>query len=268
MQLRRYLLGELEGEALDWVELALLEDPATVEGLTGAQDELIEDYLTGVLSASERGRFEAHFLASAEHRRAFEGARLLRNIVPAREPARHSPAATGARWGLAVAAAIVLVALAAGLLWRGGPSRESPPATAASLAPAPPVSPEAPATTDPSEPAAARPQIASLTLAPGRQMAGAPTAQVRLMPETGVLRVSLIVEDPALRLCSVSLSSPERGELWRATALRPSRTAAGTTLLVDVPAEGLQAGSEYRIALLAEPSGNRSGSYYFQVVRR
>jgi hypothetical protein len=99
-------------------------------------------------------------------------------------------------------------------------------------------------------------------------MAGAATPQVRLTPQTGVLRMSLIVEDPALQRCTASLSSPERGELWRETGLRPGRTASGPTLQVDIPAERLRAGSDYRITLLAEPSGNRSGSYYFQVVRR
>src|SRR5262249_48037311 len=82
--LRRYLLGEMDGDSLDRMELSLPEDPAAVQALAGAQDELIEDYLSDLLAPAERARFENHFLASTEHRRSFEGARLLRQAVSGR----------------------------------------------------------------------------------------------------------------------------------------------------------------------------------------
>ena len=261
--LRRYLLGELDGDALDRVELSLLEDPGAAQALAGAQDELIEDYLSDVLAPAERARFEHHFLASAEHRRSFEGARLLRQAVSGWSQAPPSSVAAPVRWALAVAAGVVFLAVAAGLVRRQPPQQA---VTSASVTPQtrPEVSAEAPSPTEP--PASPeRRQVASLTLAPGRQMAAGGAPVVQLGPGTGVLRVSLIIEDPGLRVCTAALSTPERGELWRRSGLRPSRTSEGTILALEIPTDGLAPGPDYRITLAAEPSGTRSGSYYFRI---
>src|SRR5262245_29954634 len=80
--LRRYLLGELAEPEQDEIEMALLSDAEKVAELEDAEDALIEEYIQGRLSDTEKTRFESHFLVSAEHRQNVEAARMLHELMP------------------------------------------------------------------------------------------------------------------------------------------------------------------------------------------
>jgi CHAT domain-containing protein/Tfp pilus assembly protein PilF len=81
--LRKYLLGELEEGAQRQVEESLLTDDELFKLLLVAEDDLIDDYVSETLSASERAGFEGVFLSSPERRRKLSFAMAFRRYVTA-----------------------------------------------------------------------------------------------------------------------------------------------------------------------------------------
>jgi hypothetical protein len=77
----RYLLGELTEEQQVEVEDRAFSDKEYLASITSVEDDLIDEYVRGELSAAERQRFESRFLASAERRKRVEFARALRTVV-------------------------------------------------------------------------------------------------------------------------------------------------------------------------------------------
>ena len=78
----QYLLGELQDEEeLARFEQRLLADEKLYEELLIAEDELMEAYLCGELSAADKARFEEHFLASPRRRERVENLRALREVL-------------------------------------------------------------------------------------------------------------------------------------------------------------------------------------------
>src|ERR1041384_6033454 len=81
---RQYLVGEVSDEAQrQQVEERLLTDGDFFQELEITEDELIDQYLTGALTADERRNFESHFLAAPERQRKLSFARALRKCVEA-----------------------------------------------------------------------------------------------------------------------------------------------------------------------------------------
>jgi hypothetical protein len=77
--LRQYVLGELDEEARVDLEERLVTEPDLFELLGPTEDELAEEYLENVLSATERTGFEGHFLISEERRWQLGFLRLLKD---------------------------------------------------------------------------------------------------------------------------------------------------------------------------------------------
>jgi hypothetical protein len=78
----RYLLGELQDEEEKArFEQRLLADEKLYEELLIAEDELMEAYLSGELSAGDKARFEEHFLGSPRCRERVENLRALREVL-------------------------------------------------------------------------------------------------------------------------------------------------------------------------------------------
>lgn len=63
-----YLLGKLPEKEADQFEQGYLDDAALFGEMEELEDELIDDYASGVLAENDRARFEQHFLCSAERR--------------------------------------------------------------------------------------------------------------------------------------------------------------------------------------------------------
>ena len=80
-ELRQYLLGDLTGEAQRRVEERLLTEPDFLEELLVGEEELMDDYVGGELSADERLKFERHFLSTPERRRQVEAFSRLDAIM-------------------------------------------------------------------------------------------------------------------------------------------------------------------------------------------
>ena len=77
----RYLLGELPEDQQVEIEDRAFADKDYLAGITAVENDLIDEYVRGELSAADRQRFEARFLRSAERRKRVEFATALRTVV-------------------------------------------------------------------------------------------------------------------------------------------------------------------------------------------
>lgn len=78
----RYLLGDLPEEEQARLEDLAFSDRECMQSILDAESDLIDEYVRGELSDSERQRFESRFLASSERRRKVEFARALAQVIP------------------------------------------------------------------------------------------------------------------------------------------------------------------------------------------
>jgi len=77
----QYLLGALPEEQQVEIEDRAFSDREYLASITAVENDLIDEYVRGELSATERQRFETRFLASAERRKRVEFAKALRTVV-------------------------------------------------------------------------------------------------------------------------------------------------------------------------------------------
>lgn len=117
--LRSFLLGRLSEPEQTRLEEELLTDDETFNSLVAVEDDLIDDYVRGELTAAEARLFEQRFLCSEERRARVEFARTLSEHLGAETGQRVPSERTGlpGEWGLRLAvAASLLLAIAAGVL--------------------------------------------------------------------------------------------------------------------------------------------------------
>lgn len=140
--IRQYLLGGFDGQLDLEMRLSeqLLLDHELSEIVDSIEDEIIEDYLDGTVSAEERISIEKYFLRPAERRQKLQFSLLLRNrfktddvlakkklVVPSESAVKAEMGSAGARafhWGFQVRtwgelAALILLA-ASGLIYVSG----------------------------------------------------------------------------------------------------------------------------------------------------
>lgn len=82
-RIKDYLLGRIPEEEDAEVGARLLTDHQFYEELSIVEDELIDRYLGGTLSDSDRESFESHFVSSYERQQKIRFARALRKKVSA-----------------------------------------------------------------------------------------------------------------------------------------------------------------------------------------
>lgn len=78
---RCYLLGSLDEPQQQELEQRLLTDETFSEELKIVEDELMDAYLAGRLTPSERKQFELHFLASPERQKDLHFSRVFKRYV-------------------------------------------------------------------------------------------------------------------------------------------------------------------------------------------
>ncbi|HZI19373.1 MAG TPA: hypothetical protein VEY09_12335 [Pyrinomonadaceae bacterium] len=242
-----YLLGALPGDELEQFEEECFSRESWPEELRLVEEDLIDDYLRGGLTAEQQRLFRENYLTTeARRERVALAAALLRHVdqVAAARPAPIAVAAPARWWNflsarpsqLAAAAAIV-VALLAGVWWltRGGP--ETPAVATLAL------------------------HISSSDRAAGPQAEG----RVRLPPGTRELVLSLHLPESAAQAAGYRTElSDEDGETL------PSKVVGreGQALKVSVPAAQLRRG-RYGLKLdLSGPDGAEhrlKGGYFFAV---
>ena len=128
----RYLLGELPEDQQVEIEDRAFSDKDYLATITTVENDLVDEYVRGELSAADRQRFETRFLASAERRKRVEFAKALRTVVSAAPEKNVVQTATAWSWReslyaflnglnpaarLAFAAAAIVVVAGAALLF-------------------------------------------------------------------------------------------------------------------------------------------------------
>lgn len=261
--LRQYLLGLLTAEQQEPLEERLLTDGSFCETVSIAEDELIDQYLSNVLTNAEREQFERHFLLAPERQRKLRFARTLRGHVveEARaasdvktdyrvpDPATRAPGKLDSfkrlfarRPGLAFPLAAGLLLCLAAVSWLAvnrlrGTSHEPR-------------------------------NVYVVALAPGLIREGGQITRVAMPAGADTLQLRLAIPTADYPSYSVSLSTTARADLWTEDELKPTTGAGENQILVNIPA-GVLARDDYVVRLRGRRTDGGSeevSRYTFRVV--
>jgi hypothetical protein len=292
----QYLLGNLTEVEQVQVEDRAFADADYLSDLEATEADLIDAYVRGELSQSDRRRFEFRFLTSPERRRKVEFARALATMTS--ESKTQEPGAAGRPFFMrafrgwnpvaqfaAAMAALMCIAGGAWLVSENAAIRSRVTALeaerrdfelreqslrqrlseeqsrAAALA----------AQNRPPSEAARAPLVASLVLVPGLSRAQTRVEQLVLSPSVQIARIEIELDSrddyPRFR----AELRTRRGEevLSRGNLVR-RKSGPGFAVSVDVPASALAVG-DYELALngiTADDTSQDVGYYYFGVQRR
>jgi anti-sigma factor RsiW len=281
-QIVSYLLGELDDDDRTRLEERYMRDVEYRELMRAVEDDLIDEYVRGELSAEQRSLFEKQFTSEPHRARKVELARALTKALgegrrvsepqpkPLTFPVPRRPASSNAlRYALA-AAALVIITVG---VWLATESRRSRPGVqqpqTAEQIPQPEQTPQT-APDERTDRPAPQLSIATFVLAPGltRDAAGDRTF---VIPEgTQIVRLRLPLdkgdEYPAYR---AELNTASGNSVWKGDQLRSQPEAAGQSLVLDVPADLLRS-DRYELALtgINKDIVEDIGYYYFGFVRK
>ena len=292
----KYLLGNLTEEEQVQVEDRAFADGDYLSALEATEADLIDAYVRGELSQSDRRSFELRFLTSPERRRKVEFARALATITSESKTqesrAAGRPFFMRAFWGwnpvvqfAAGMAALICIAGGAWLVSENAAIRSrvaaleaerrdfevreqslrqrlsEEQARAAALAAQ---------NRQPSE-AARAPLVASLVLVPGLSRAQTRVERLVLSPSVQMARIEIQLESrddyPRFR---AELRTRSGEEVLSRSNLVRRKSGPGFAVSVDVPASALAVG-DYELALkgiAADHTSQDVGYYYFGVQRR
>lgn len=293
--IRRYLLGASAPAEQEGIERRLLTDRAFYDEVSAGEDELLDEYLCGQLSTSERASFESTFLAAPERQQKLSFARALRRrideaapplpadsatthgVAPARAPGFFNSFNRPARLGFA---AVVLLAAAGAILlavrssWQSPTPANAPAAAAADRAadvsrpdesPAPPVP-----TTQPNDRKNSRPKTLAVTLRPGRTRGGQDeTKRVVLQAGTELVRLELLIASAEHASYNASVQTVERREVASLTNLPAASVGGEPAVVAELPASTFAPG-DYRVNLSGRDEGGEVEplqTYYFRVTK-
>jgi hypothetical protein len=80
-EMRSYLLGTLDRDLKTQFEERILTEPSVYQELLIDEEDLIDQYVRGELSAFEQEQFESHFLITAERQKNLRFGKLLQEYV-------------------------------------------------------------------------------------------------------------------------------------------------------------------------------------------
>ncbi len=217
-EIRRYLLGELPEEEAERIEESYFSNDDRFAEVLAAEDDLIEGFLHGRLDATDRKRFEARFLSTERGRIKVALAAALE-----RASAQHLPRRRQWIRDLAVAAALVLLVLSAGLfheivsLRRQIEHLERPQPIVA-------------------------PPVFSIILTSVERGAGSPTT-ITLPKSAAVAELWLLLPRDDYPTYTAALQSIDGRTLWSAHGLRSRAVDAKNALIARIPSSSLDAGT-------------------------
>ena len=125
--IRLYLLGKSEGRDQEEFERRLFADDEFLEEVLAAEDQLIDDFLTGDLSADDAAMFEKNFLVTDERRRKLRLGKTFRTYAKSASAERPKTISARASWNwkqwfsplvLQRAAVAAVLLIAAVGIWR------------------------------------------------------------------------------------------------------------------------------------------------------
>jgi hypothetical protein len=249
-QIIGYLLDELNIQERELVDERIRQAPAFFELVCAIEDDLMQGYLRGDLTAERRLRFEALYLTNPAKRARLDAARVLTNSL--RDEALRRQARmpvlqlvpVRVRWGLAVG--VLLLGVILWPSWRSRHSSQTPSYAA-------------------SGPPSSASETAFYVLEPGLLRSGGGN-QIEL-PETAQLaQFDLLASDstPPGRYYAV-LGTPEHPQMWKGAVVRRDNR-----LSVSIPAAVLK-NADYTLSLTSGSGAQNSvpvTTYYFRVLKR
>lgn len=260
-----YLLGELRGKEKDSLEQQYFQDDDLFEYLRAMEDELIDRYLQGKLSAHQHRRFERYFLASPLRRERVESAKaLMAAVAPAaiRATERRSWQIhwKALSWSFACAA-LVLVAGISWLTLRNINLQNQLAATSLALRQR---EHELQSRATPAGPLAM-----SFFLAPVERDLGSSN---RLIVPAEVRTLNLVVDlpGPSKPAYRAVFRTPDGDQVGASTDISVSPSQMGVSLTIKIPAAVLSPGT-YVVTLQGARPGSEFQdlkSYSFTIVRR
>jgi hypothetical protein len=247
----QYLLDELDPDERASLDERICRDPSFFEVVCAIEDDLIMAYLRGELEASKRAQFEALYLAdpstSARVASARELKGSLREIALEQDERRLNlrKVPVGLRWGLALAAGLLVLAIFLWPSWRGGPSLQTHPSEV----------------TEGSLPTG---ESVLYVLEPGLLRSGSGN-HINVPATAHVAQFDLNASNslPGNEFDAI-LGTPEKPGIWKGTVLRKDHR-----LSVSVPATVLTTG-DYTLSISAASNFHDApvlATYYFRVVK-
>ena len=251
--LRQYVLGTHDPD--EQFEERLLTDEKLLERLSIVEDEILQDYLSGALSESEREKFEKRFLATDAGRQELQFSKAFNNYLAALPTAEKRmtlqrswkrflpPFLRGESPILRISfamALIVLISIGLFVVLKNR-SRE-------------------------------RGNVFTATLTPGqvKSIGSREMTVVEVPPGTDLVRLQLAIGEASAQSYHVSLFTDRGEEIFTEDGLQAELTATGKFVSVNVPSSIFSRG-DYRLKLSARTSGNQLeevASYSFRVIRR
>jgi hypothetical protein len=267
---RRYLLGEASEEECAVIEQEYLEQEEALDRMAAAEEDLIEDYLSGRLASPDRIRFERTYLAAPNHRVRVEAIRRLtaraadsRSVNPETRTflswmrvRHHGP------W-LALAASALLVTSIA--LWRFATTGPAVDVAETSPTSSVPASREEPS---PQPEPAVRTFAVTLSSVGVRGDTGSTGVVIPPGTDVVIVRFEPEVDGPALDATRASIQTVGGDELWQGSVTGEGDPPRGTVARIDLPAARVPA-DDYLVTLYGrDRSGvEREWARYFLRVR-
>jgi hypothetical protein len=262
-EIRRFLFGELSEAESDEMTLRLLAEETLLDQVEMYEDELIDEYVEGSLSPSDRRRFEEGFLNSKARIEKLELARALRETLPKMKPAdegnaravtvpRSRPAASFLFGFSAVAAsALLALGLCAYLLGELSQLRETIASLSNRLARS--------GNNQPNPLALVTFALSPMQIVRGQ---GADVPKIQRTPgKDAVLMQLLVPPDMATGLFTVVVSATGNVQVWSQSQLLADHGVVAVRLAAAAIPPG-----DYEVALSMVGNPGRNLTYPFRVV--
>lgn len=268
LQVRRFLLGQLDEYEYRRIEERVMIDAEYQEHVRVVEEGLIEDYLDGVLSPADETAFEKHFVATARQHRKVMMARVLSTYTS--RHAGHTPQSLMGRWSIsqrirsypvifAALAVVFVLVISLGIfegvqLWRESSNRAA-------------------AAKQRSEIEHELAQVNSgtiqvptfrLTLSPLNLRDAYETATVPMPFSAEIIEVRLILAGDVQLRYAAEISKIGTAERYSVAGLVPQPTENGRVVVIRIPSRLLTHG-DYRISLHGAAKTTDAGQYQFQV---
>jgi hypothetical protein len=268
--IRRYLLGRLDEARREQFEERFVKDAEFREAALIVEEELIDDYLAGLLPTDEQTHFDAHYLSGPRQQQEVTLARAIREYalnnaaaMPAVEPKaprrKLLDILTGrGRLPALVVATLLLVAVAGPLLWWVSTWQGNRPqlvnAAAVARLNKQPYS---------AEPSLSVPLTDFLNRTVGQGQKFAVPANIE------IVQLQLALPATSYQSYQVTLRVTDGAELFTISDLSAQQTEAGRLLNLRLPAR-LLTPRDYTLSLSGRTTDGRAESvadYYFRVLK-
>ena len=290
----RYLLKELPEDQIEQIEQKYFSSDESFEEVEHAEAELIDLYVSGALTPTQKEKFEQLYLNLPKSRQRIQFAEALR--VKADEMSLPEISSSSKKWPVAaklLAAAMVAIALAGAWLIREFVElRAENKAAQQEIQKLKQSSGESQQQqskiqeltkeldkarmqedSNPPEPihgAKPQPSILAVVMTPGvvRDAAGMKTLDVD--PRIDFIRFELKLDRDPFNAYRISLQTAGGDELWGMGLLKPSNTVIGKTIVFDLPSSRVEQ-RDYVLLLQGKSAGTKFenvSAYPFRVRKK